>query len=109
MYNLPVCILSDLGAVPNSIQGPWPNEQFPGWPSQTQPCSCVSDEANIEINGTTYYFRDFATNATITEFNTLIKKADSGATTCYVIEKGYPDCQDSADQPDCYVDTGPIV
>lgn len=68
----------------------------------------MSDEANIEINGTTYYFRDFATNDTTTEFNTLIKNADSGATTCYVAEKGQADCTDSPDQPDCYVDTGPI-
>ena len=106
MYNLPVCILRDLGAVPNSIQGPWPEKQYPGWPSQTQPCSCMSDEASIEINGTTYYFRDFATNDTTTEFNTLIKQAGGDGTTCYVVPKGEVDCNDSPDQEICYTYTG---
>ena len=107
MYNLPVCILRDLGAVPNSIQGPWPDHEFPAWPSQTQPCPCMSDEASIEINGTTYYFRDFATNATVTEFNTLIEKAGNGGTTCYMYQKGIPDCNDYPGQPDCFTSDGP--
>lgn len=109
MYNLPVCVLRDLGAVPHSIQGPWPESQIPGWPSQTQPCSCVSDEANIKINGTTYYFRDFATNATVTEFDKLIKDAYGSDTTCYVAPKGQPDCVDIPDQSGCETPYGPLL
>lgn len=107
MYNLPVCILHDLGAVPNSLNGPWTKPQFPGYPSQQQPCPCMSDDAQIVIKGTTYYFRDFATNATVTEFNTLIQKDGNDGTTCYVSPKGIPDCNDSPGQPDCIIADGP--
>lgn len=112
MYNLPVCRLYDLAAVPNSIQGPWPKGQTPSWPSQTQPCTCMSDNANITINGITTYFRDFAGQGVTTQLNTLIKGstrfgdtaiADS---TCYVAGKGDDDCTDFPSL--CYVPFPPF-
>ena len=89
MFNLAVCRLYDLGAVPNSIAGPWPRDTYPGWPAQLQPCSCMSNDANITIDGTTYYFRDFAGEGITTELDLLIKHY---GTDCYVTAKGTPDC-----------------
>ena len=94
MYNLPVCRLYDLGVVPNSIAGPWPKWQFPGWPSQLQPCPCMSNDANVTIGGTTSYFRDFAGDAVTKQLNTLIKQDGSQGTDCYVAAKGTIDCID---------------
>lgn len=67
----------------------------------------MSDEASIVIKGTTYYFRDFATNDTVTEFDKLIKSDGNNGSTCYVVPEGIPDCNDSFDQPDCWTYTGP--
>lgn len=92
MYNLPVCRLYDLGVVPNSVAGPFPDGQLPGWPSQTQPCTCMSEDANVTINGKTTYFRDFAGDPTTTEFNKLIKEDGNLNSTCYVTAKNTLDC-----------------
>ena len=98
MYNLNVCQLTDLGAVPNSVQGPWPKNQLPGWPSQKQPCTCMSDAASITIDGTTSYFRDFAGDTVTDQLNSQISKSSkfAGKTTgtCYVSYQGEPDCDD---------------
>lgn len=94
MYNLPVCRLQVLGAVPNSIAGPWPKKQYPSWPSQRQPCPCMSSDANITIGGTTSYFRDFAGDGITTQLNSLIKADGAGSIDCYVAAKNTIDCVD---------------
>ena len=96
MYNLPVCRLYDLGGVPNSENGPWPDGVNPGWPSQAQPCSCMSDAASITINGNTSYFRDYAGDPITKQLNGQISRwsayAGSEKESCYVSPKGTPDC-----------------
>lgn len=67
----------------------------------------MSDDANIEVNGTTYYFRDFAGKNTTDYLNKLIKQAGSDGTTCYVVEKGVLDCVDAPAQPYCLPDLVP--
>ena len=110
MYNLNVCRLTDLGAVPNSLNGPWPDGQDPGWPSQAQPCSCMSDAASITINGNTSYFRDFAGSTVTTQLNNLIAEnknyAGSTTDTCYLSKKGAPDCVDIPGI--CFEPSGPL-
>ena len=110
MYNLPVCQLYDLGAVPNSIAGPWPDGQKPTWPSQQQPCSCMSNDANITIGGVTSYFRDFAGDGVTKQLNSLIDKyphinSNTGS-TCYVAGKGQDDCTDFPEL--CFIPSGPL-
>lgn len=104
MYNLPVCRLYDLAVVPNSVFGPWPNGQYPGWPSQNYPCPCMTNDANITIDGTTSYFRDFAGDGITSQLNSSIEEAQgSQDSSCYVTAKGAIDC---ADFPDlCYIPT----
>lgn len=100
MYNLPVCRLYDLGVVPNSVHGPWPtDDQNPGWPAQSLPCSCMSNDANFtNSNGMTTYFRDFAGDGITTQLNSSIEHAANyaGGTefTCYVTGKNQYDCTD---------------
>ena len=98
MYNLPVCRLTDLGAVPNSIGGPWPFDQGPGWPAQASPCPCMSDAANITINGTTSYFRDYAGSGITDHLDKQITKyhryAGSTTDTCYLSGPNQVDCAD---------------
>lgn len=52
----------------------------------------MSNDANITIDGTTYYFRDFAGEGITTELDSLIKQDGSYGTDCYVTPKGTPDC-----------------
>ena len=94
MYNLDVCQIHDLGAVPNSIQGPWPNSQYPGWPSQTLPCSCFSKDANSTIGGQTLYFRDQADADITTVLSAAINTTQvvGSEDTCYVTNRGNNYC-----------------
>lgn len=55
MYNLPVCVQNNLASVPNSL---FQSQYGLAWPAQIQPCQCMSDSANITIDGITSYFRD---------------------------------------------------
>lgn len=95
MYNLNVCRLYDLAAVPNSIHGPWPEGQDPGWPSQAQPCPCLSNDTIITIGNTTSFFRDFAGVNLTADLNYAIENSlENFGGSCYVVAKGSPDCYD---------------
>lgn len=59
VYNIPVCQLQDLGSVPQCLLAGTLHTGT-GFPCQIQSCPCMTDAANITVNGQTQYFRDFA-------------------------------------------------
>lgn len=101
MFNFRVCRQYDLGAVPLSIYA-WPANEislYAGWPSQIQPCTCLSDDANYtSSDGNTTYFRDFVGGNTTSLLQTEImeKSKYAGGTTgtCYWYYEGTRDCED---------------
>ena len=109
MYNLDVCRIYDLTAVPFAVYGPWtPTNVVPGWPAQRQPCPCMSDEANVTIGGVTTYFRDVAGSGVTDNLKSLIKNSGNVDNTCPVVTKGGLDCTDFPNAPACYVPYSPF-
>ena len=52
----------------------------------------MSNDANITIDGTTYYFRDYAGDGIVAQLNTEI--SGNKGNSCYVADKGAYDCND---------------